>query len=536
MRLPGWITGFAAFGQRLPRLGVWARLALALVAGTGTVLALPPVHWVPLLAVTLPMLLWLLDGATSKRGAFFLGWSFGTGFFGAGLYWVSNALLVDAAQFGWLVPFAIGGLGLGLGLFHGLLTLAVFLSKTKGLARVLTFAALWVLLEMVRGVIFTGFPWNMMGTVWALWPTMMQPAAWIGSYGLSLLTVTIMSLPALIAWHGRSGLVWSVGGLLVLVVGGVAVSERLPSQAAPTVDGVRLRLVQPNIPQEEKWRNDLRQANLREHLALSLAGPEDQPVTHVIWGETSLPYTLDGRDDGDLRTALAEALHDDAGAVARPNGAKGPVLITGAVRRTPADVDPFQVWNSMVALDDAGSVIAQFDKAHLVPFGEYVPLKGLLPLKKITAGMVDFTPGPGPATVPLAGTPPVSPLICYEVIFPGAVTAGAEDGNRPGWLLNLTNDGWYGMSAGPYQHYATARLRAIEEGIPLVRVANTGISAIIDPWGREVARLELGQKGFVDGPLPQAMAPTVFARWGNMVPLLLSLALLGVGVLGRRRP
>lgn len=392
LRLPSWLTGFAAFGQRLSRLGLWARLGMSLLAGLGTVLTLPPVHWVPLLAVTLPMLLWLLDGATSKRGAFAVGWAFGAGFFGAGLYWVSNALLVDAAQFGWLVPFAILGFGLGLGLFHGLLTLAVFLSKTKGLGRVLTFAALWVLLEMLRGVVFTGFPWNPMATVWALWPTMMQPAAWVGTYGLSLLTMVVMSLPALIAWQGRSGLVISGVGLAVLVALGVVAGERIPASEAPTVDGVRLRLVQPNIPQEEKWRGDLRQANLRENIALSLAGAEDQPVTHVIWSETALPYALDGKDDNELRTALAEALHDETGAAARSNGAKGPVLITGVVRRTPADIEPFQVWNSMVALDAAGTVIAQFDKAHLVPFGEYMPLQGLLPLKKITAGMVDFTP------------------------------------------------------------------------------------------------------------------------------------------------
>lgn len=529
------MAGVAAFGLRLGTLRTSLRLLVALIAGAVSVLALPPVHWVPLLAVTLPALLWLLDGVRSKVGAFCLGWAFGTGFFAAGLYWVSNALLVDAAQFGWLVPFAITGLGVGLGLFHGLLLLLVHLSGTRGLGRVVTFAALWTLLEIVRGYAFTGFPWNLAASIWAEWPTMLQSLAWIGSYGLSLITVLAFSLPALISWQGRRGVVASVAGLLVLVLLGIIGSQRLPEQAAPVVDGVTLRLVQPNIPQSEKWRNDLRQANLRDHLALSLA-EGDKPVTHVIWSETALPYALDGKDDAELRTALADALRDDDSASPRADGRKGPILITGTVRKTPAGVEPFQVWNSMVALDDTGTVVAQFDKAHLVPFGEYMPLKSILPLKKITAGLVDFTPGPGPATEAMPGTPPVSPLICYEAIFPGAVTAGSDNATRPGWLLNLTNDGWYGLSAGPYQHYASTRMRAVEEGLPLVRVANTGISAIVDPWGREVARLDLEAKGFVDGPLPQALPATLFAHWGNVLPLLLAVMTLIAGVFsGRRR-
>lgn len=514
--------------SRLARLSPWRRWLVALLAGAVTPLALPPAYAVPVLAVSLPLLLWLLDGVKSGRGAFAVGWGFGSGFFACGLYWISNALLIDAARFGWLVPIALGGMGLGLGLFHGLLTLIVWRSRSRALARLLVFSGGWVLLEMLRGWIFTGFPWNLIGSVWANWPTMMQGASVVGTYGLSLITVLIFSTPALLGWEVRQWRAASTvsSALTALVLLGLAGQARIPATPAPTAEGVRLRLVQPNIAQADKWRPERRMANLNAYLRLSLAAAE-QPVTHIIWGETALPYSLDGINDSELRAALAESLADT------DPQAPLPLLLTGAVRRTPQDKEPFQVWNSLVALDRQGQVQGWYDKAHLVPFGEYVPLRDLLPLPKITAGSVDFTPGPSRVTMAFAGLPPFSPLICYEVIFPGQVTLPPGQGPRPDWLLNITNDGWYGLSAGPHQHYATARLRAVEEGLPLVRVANTGISAIVDPWGREVVRLDLGAEGFVDGPLPQASALPPYGRWGNPIPLTLALLTLGAGLLLR---
>jgi apolipoprotein N-acyltransferase len=462
------------------------------------------------------------------------GWGFGAGFFASGLYWISNALLVDAERFGWLIPFALAGLGLGLGLFHGLLTTGVWLSKTRNSGRVLVFAAGWVLLEMLRGWILTGFPWNLMGTVWAQSPPLMQGASLIGTYGLSLVVVLVFSTPTLLGWSAQRVQGRRASVVIVLCALGVVLGlwgagkARVPAEAAPMVDGVRLRLVQPNIAQADKWRADRRMANLTSYLTLSLA-PSDTPVTHVIWGETAVPYALDGVHDGELRAALGEALAETDPAVPLP------LLIAGAVRRTPDGHQPFQVWNSLLALDATGQVHGWYDKAHLVPFGEYVPFRDVLPLQKITAGAVDFTAGPGRVTMTLPGLPPLSPLICYEVIFPGAVTASAVDAQRPAWLLNLTNDGWYGLSAGPHQHYATARLRTVEEGLPLVRVANTGVSAIVDPWGREVVRLDLGAEGFVDGPLPQATAPTLYSIVGNKAPLAAAVLLLLIGLLQGRR-
>ncbi len=274
--------------------------------------------------------------------------------------------------------------------------------------------------------------------------------------------------------------------------------------------GVRLRLVQANIAQHHKWRDDLRADHFARHVELT-AAPAAAPITLVIWPETAVPYLLDREPE---RLAMIADLVPPGG-----------LLITGAVRATPEGMTPFQVWNSLRVIDDGGAVVATYDKHHLVPFGEYVPFRGILTLVKLTAGAVDYSPGPGPRTLALDGLPSVSPLICYEAIFPGQVT---DPDDRPGWLLNVTNDGWYGVSTGPYQHLAQARLRAVEEGLPLVRAANTGISAVVDSFGRVTASLGLAKAGVVDAALPMALPdPTPFARAGAW-PFLFVLAAIGL--------
>jgi len=513
---------------RLAGLTGWRRLAVAALAGVVSVLALPPIHVVPVLFVTLPMVLWLLDGAATRRAAFAVGWAFGFGFFVAGLYWIGNALLVDAARFGWMIPFAVGGLSAALAVYVGLVTLAVqWLDPRRGWPRVMVFAAAWTLGEMLRGWALTGFPWNPIGTVWMPLDAMIQSVAWVGVYGLGLLTVAVAAMPAVLGWDRAT---WRAPVAALAVLAGVAVAgaARLPDGPLEVVDGVRLRLVQPNIPQVLKWSPERRAENLYRHIDMSRLPAEDGLApTHVIWGETALPFALDGTEDGGtqdrVRQVVAEALGDT-----------GTAVLTGVVRTTPAGQQPYQVWNSLVAIDATGSLRAHYDKAHLVPFGEYVPLRSVLPLDKITPGATDFSRGDGPTTIDLPGLPPASPLICYEVIFPAAVV---DADNRPAWILNVTNDGWYGVSSGPYQHLATTRLRAVEEGLPLVRVANTGVSAIIDPYGRILSEVGLDRAGVADGPLPVALPATPFARSG----LLLPLALTGfVGLLGlasrRNRP
>jgi apolipoprotein N-acyltransferase len=282
---------------------------------------------------------------------------------------------------------------------------------------------------------------------------------------------------------------------------------------AAMVPGIKVRLVQPNLPQANKWRDDLRESNLREHVALSRS-PGFESLTTVVWPETAASYFLD-----------LDTLHREIAASAAPLGG---LLLTGAPRITPRGVEPLQVWNSLFAINANAQVVGVYDKAHLVPFGEYVPFRGILPIAKITHGGTDFSAGPGPRTLDLPGLPPTSPLICYEAIFPNAVIATEPE--RPQWLLAITNDGWFGISAGPHQHLAAARMRAIEEGLPLARAANTGISAMIDPYGRELGRIALGEKGILDAPLPKPVATPPYGRLGNIPALLLLLIALGFGL------
>ncbi len=482
----------------------WRRRGLAVLFGVLAALALPPLHVLPLLWIAFPGLLWLIDGAPRGKQAFADGWWFGFGDFSLGLYWIAYALLVDPLRFGWLVPIAVFGLGGLLAVFTGGAAFGARRLAPPGVARVLALAATWVLVEWVRSWILTGFPWNLIGSVWMPVLPVVQFAAVAGTYGLGLLTIVVATMPAVLSRPSRPNGAAVLASLAVLAAVAAWGNQRLSVGTTPSVPAVRLRLVQPDIEQTLKWKPEMRMAHLQEHLDLT-AGPGWDKVTDVIWSETAAPSFLER--DVTARRLMA--------AVTPPGG----LLITGAVRGTPPDVEPFRIWNSLLALTDRGEVVGTFDKAHLVPFGEYVPLHHLLPLAKLTAGGVDFTPGEGAATLTLPGLPPVGPLICYEVIFPGAVIDRAH---RPAWLLNLTNDGWYGISAGPYQHFAAARLRAVEEGLPLVRAANTGISGVIDPYGRVLALLPLGGRGVLDAALPTPLpARLPFARIGVLASAIL---------------
>lgn len=496
----------------------WRRHGTATLLGAGAALALPPIHLVPALLVGLVGLVWLLDGARRWRGTFAAGWWFGLGWFAVGLHWIAHALLVDAARFGWMIPLAVGGLAAVLAAFTGLGTLlAGFFWRPGRPSRILVLAGAWTLAEALRGWAFTGFPWNQPATVWMPWLAPLQTAAVIGALGLSALTVLALAAPAVLADAGAPR--WRRGGTVALAVAALLVpaawgQARLARLDPPSVEGMRLRLVQPNYTQAEKWDPARRDLNLLDQVEMSRA-PGFQEITHVIWSETASVFAL--TTDVERRRLVAMA--------APPGG----LLLTGAPRVTPAGQDPFQVWNSLIAVTPTAGVAGVYDKHHLVPFGEYVPFRDVLPIDKITPGSADFTPGPGPRTLRLPRTPAVSPLICYEVIFPGQVVDRAD---RPAWMVNVTNDAWYGLSPGPFQHFASARLRAVEEGLPVVRVANTGISAVIDPLGRVTGRLDLGTRGVLDAALPEALPPTPFARLGTLAPLALALALLAAGVVG----
>jgi apolipoprotein N-acyltransferase len=500
----GWRAGATAFG-----LGALGAAAFA------------PVHLLPILWLSLPGLLILTESRRTRARAFWTSWAWGLGHFVAGLYWISHALMTEAERFAWLVPIAVPAIAALLALFVAVPTVLA-LAFPAGWSRVLGFAGLWVLSELARGVVLTGFPWNLMGSAWAFGSLPIQGAAWVGVHGLSLATVILALLP--LVWSRRAV---AVGG--AILAGGFAIGLLRLWPEEPTPAPVALRVIQGNIAQGHKWRDDLRAAHFRHYLQLTASTPPPSPEggegqVLVIWPETASPYLL--ASDSAARGFAADAL---------PEGA---VLLAGTPRleRLPEGSNPpVRIWNSLVGLDDRGEVIATYDKHHLVPFGEFVPLRHVLPLQTIVPGNLDFSRGPGPRTVTLAGglgVPAFSPLICYEVIFSGNVTAG---GQRPGWMLNLTNDAWFGVSSGPFQHLAAARLRAVEEGLPLVRAANTGISAVFDARGRTVAALGLNQTGVIAAPLPAALPPTPFSRGGVLIPLVLALAAVGGGILLRIR-
>jgi apolipoprotein N-acyltransferase len=513
----------ARLRARLLALGPWRRRAAAAGLGVLSTLALPPVHLVPLLIPAFSGLVWMSAGAATPRRAFAVGWWFGFGAGVTGLYWIGIALTQDAVRLGPLgtaaaavaAPVAVAA---GLAVFPGAVAALHRLSGARGWGGVLVFAAIWTAVEWVRGWILTGFPWNLMGTVWDFSDAMVQLAAFSGVWGLSLVTVAAAAMPATLV-RGARPTVLALAALAVVWAGGL---WRLAGPDPGAVPGVALRLVQANIPQKLKWKRELRRRHLETHLRMSTQTGGPAP-THVIWAETAVPFFL----------------ATDAAPLAMVGTAtpKGGITLTGAPRRTPRGEKPFRVWNSLHAIDDGGRVVATYDKHHLVPFGEYVPFRDVLGIDKITAGGTDFTAGPGRAALRLPGLPPVSPLICYEAIFPGRVL---PPGDRPEWLLNLTNDGWYGRSSGPYQHLAAARLRAVEEGMPLVRVANTGISAVVDARGRYRARLGLGETGVLDSGLPRPLAAaTVYARLGDWVAAFVVLAVGGAGLLasaGAGRP
>jgi len=498
-------------------LGFRQRIFIAAVTGALATTAFAPLSLVPVLIPALVVLLWLSAGARRTGEAFWLGLSFGLGHFLSGLYWITEAFYViggPAAVAAW--P-AVAGLSLYMACYPAAVAACTkrWLLRRPGVVTlwdVAGFAALWTLAEWLRGWMFTGFPWNPIGNVWTVSDAMIQPAALFGVYGLSFATVLAAGAPA-VRLRGRwNGIVLTAGIVAVMWAGGAwRLSTTAPDDAATGRETVTLRLVQPSIPQRLKWIPDLRAGHVHDQVAMSRAG--STPAL-VVWAETAIPFYVNG--DAALQDELARAVP------------AGGYLIAGGLRR-----EGEQRYNSIFAIGDTGDVADTYDKVHLVPFGEYMPFADLLPFGKLTAGTVDFTSGNRFAPMSLPNAPAFQPLICFEAIFPGGVVAG--DAPRPAWLLNLTNDAWYGDSAGPHQHFEIVRLRAVEEGLPIVRVANTGISGIIDAYGRVTGRLDLGVRGVFDAVLPPRSASTVFSRTGNSLVLILVLVVIVMTVTVTRR-
>jgi apolipoprotein N-acyltransferase len=463
----------------------WKACMLAFIAGALMALAFAPLHLWPVVFISLPVVYLLLASCITRAQAVWRGFFFGYGYFMAGTWWIANALLVDAAKFAWMLPLSILGLSALMALWFALFGLLAYAVRRR--MSPLMFALLWLAIEVARSLGIFGFPWNLAGYIALASLPIAQVASLIGTYGISFIIIAVGLLPvAFIAPQARrTRMRASVTALSVLVACYGFGSARLAEPTPMTT--TRVRLVQPNIPQEVKGTPE------GQRLAVKLLGeltptPPSQPLPDVtIWPETAYPSTV----------------HlDDTQSVPKLK-----LLLTGAVRAEGYRPD-IKIWNSIVAIDPQGAVLASYDKHQLVPFGEFVPLRHLLPLDKITPGDIDFSRGAGVRTLSVGNLPPFSPLICYEVIFPHLAV---DARHRPAWLLNLTNDAWYGDSAGPHQHFEMTRMRAIEQGLPLLRAANSGISAVIDGRGRILASLALDQRGVIDTLLPAPQAPTLYS-------------------------
>jgi len=493
----------------------WRRALIAFAAGAITTLALPPFDLWPVPLLTFPVLVWLIDGSAAGRlqgvpAAAAVGWWFGFGYFLAGLYWVGHAFLVDAKTFGWLLPFAVIALPAGLAAFTALGIVIARLLWGRGAMRVLALAVGLTVAEWLRGHLLTGFPWNTFGYALATQLVLAQAAAVIGIWGLTFIAVAVYATPAALtddpADTRHRWLAPALGGVMLVGLAGYGF-WRLDRTPTAFVDDVRLRIMQPNVQQDQRFNYSQKQAVMARYTALSERGGTQTSglgdITHLIWPESAFPFFL--TREADALAQIADLLPE------------GTVLITGAVRapENASSAPITRAYNSIYVLDHDGSILSVYDKVHLVPFGEYLPFQNLLEqigLTQLVQVQGGFIAGDRRRALAVPRAPRFLPLICYEAIFPGQAVPRGE---RPGWMLNLTNDGWFGKSPGPYQHLGQARVRAIEEGLPIVRAANTGISAVIDPLGRVIRRLPLGVEGVLDAPLPRALAPTPYARWGD---------------------
>jgi apolipoprotein N-acyltransferase len=504
----------------------WTRRLIAFGAGAVGALTLPPFGLWPFLIIALVPAIWLLDGAvaTSRWRAlsngFSIGWWWGFGYHLAGLWWMGAAFLVEADRFAWAMPLGVIALPAGLALFTALAFALARLIWRAGPSRIGLFAILLTLSEVARGHILTGFPWNAPGMAFGTHLVMAQTAALVGLYGLTLIACIAGASFASLTDEGNARARWTMPLVTLLTLGAMAAYGfwRIPATATPLVAGVKLRIMQPNLQQDAKFHPENGAAIVAKYLALSdrATGPRTlglQDTTHLIWPESAFPFLL-----GRTQAALSKI-----GTTLPANV----TLITGAARAgevLPGDGRP-PVYNAIQVVARPGTIITSADKTHLVPFGEYLPpafdsALRALGLKEFVAIPGGFSAGTRRTNMQIPGLPPAAPLICYEAIFPGTVV---PEGERPGLLLNVTNDGWFGKTTGPHQHAAQARMRAIEEGLPLVRAANTGISMVTDGYGRILTQLALGEEGVLDSGLPRPLGRTVFALAGNGTALILLL-------------
>lgn len=493
------------------------RFINAFLAGALANFALPPFDFFAVLFISFPIFIWLIDGASkqpdkgfiaARRPAFMTGWSFGFGYFSSGLWWLGNAVLTSGAEAYWALPLAVFGLPALLAVFYGL---AVVLARTfwdNSIGRVFSLSASFGALEYLRATVFTGFPWNTIGYAGMPVPVAMQSSEIIGIFGMSMVTVFIASVPALLAT--KQG--FKSGMVIAVIMAGIHIGYGFfaLNQAVPENSTHVLRIVQPSIDQKEKWDDEKRAEIFKTFLDLSAAPPEQgqERPSVIIWPETSVPYIL-------TKTPSALAQIADTLKI-------GQTLMTGAIRlEESASGEADKFYNTIYVINDEGQIVGSADKHHLVPFGEYLPFEnilrriGLTPIAETFGG---FTAATKQRVLELGNNLKLLPLICYEAIFPKYADT---DGQTLDALINLTNDAWYGDTPGPYQHLRQAQLRSVETGLPLIRSGNNGISVVTDVRGRITDGLALNFVGKLDVVLPGKRSDVFGQAQRNLVFLVL---------------
>jgi apolipoprotein N-acyltransferase len=497
----------------------------AFLGGLAAACAYQPLGLWPLMPLALALLLFLLDGAPRLRSALALGWWFGLGQFVLGLNWIATAFTYQAAMPAWLGWVAVVLLSLYLAVYPALAAgLAWRWGRGDRLVLALVLAAAWIVTEWLRATLFTGFAWNPIGV--ALLPTAASRAATlVGTYGLSGIAILLGGVLLLLAgrrWRSSAGLAAGAAALAGL---GFVLS---PPSSAPA--GMAIRILQPDIGQEDMWRPDFIKTSMARLAALSR--PSGTGPRLLLWPESAVTRPL--------QTGLSDSYYQMEAAYFRRivAGMLGPgdlLLAGGVTARSTTGAEVTSATNSVFAIAPSGRILARYDKAHLVPYGEYLPMRAILEpigLSRLAPGDVDFDSGPGPRTIDLPPAGKVGFQLCYEIIFSGEVV---DRRHRPDFIFNPSNDAWFGRW-GPPQHLAQARLRALEEGLPVLRSTPTGISALVDSDGGLRASLPWHKAGAIDARLPPPKPPTVFARLGNVASFLFALLLAAVAIaIGRGR-
>lgn len=485
--------------HRLRHLNAKADLIVLFLAGLVSATAMAPIYAIPVLFLTIPLYFFLLNKAYTTQAIFWRAWIFNFGYFVAGLYWVAAALFVDIANNWWAIPFAVAGLPFLMSFYPAVAAALWHRLAWKNTPRLIAFVVLWGLAEWVRGWAFTGFPWNLWGYTWTPLLAVLQGASLVGLYGMTFMTLLLCFVPIIWAQRQKGATVFGFVVAFLFAVMCAWGMGRLHHAATPESGAPLIRIVQPDIKQEAKWDAEKVRDNLIKTWSLTIKDTGRTPDI-IVWPETTI--TL-------LNTYDVRLHEENVRNMIPPKG----VLIAGIFDASLDDQGEPRFYNAVGMYDASGKRLDSYNKSHLVPFGEFLPYQDLWPVRPVAFRNGGITRGNGVDTIN-DRVLPYSPLICYEILFPGRVV---RKDKRPSWILNVTNDAWYGNTSGPYQHLGITQARAVEEGLPVVRAANTGISAIIDPMGRIVTSLALNEQGVLEHPLPPALKPTLFARYGNNI-------------------